>query len=92
MKEKAEFGFTRVSSKGQIVIPASLRKKLGVKTGSMLAIGARKGLLVLKSVDAKLKPEDLKTIRLIEEAWKDIERGRFKTYSKRAFLREMKKW
>jgi AbrB family looped-hinge helix DNA binding protein len=33
----------RVSSKGQIVIPAALRRRLGLKTGQSLAVRAGKG-------------------------------------------------
>jgi len=29
----------------------------------------------------KIKAEDLKTLKLLEEAWEDIEKGRYKVYS-----------
>jgi hypothetical protein len=32
---------------------------------------------VLKKVEPELSAEDLKSLRLIEEAWKDIEGGRY---------------
>jgi len=40
--------FTRLSSKGQIVIPAALRKKLGIGTGTRLAIGCEENHLILQ--------------------------------------------
>jgi AbrB family looped-hinge helix DNA binding protein len=42
--------FTVVSSKGQIVIPSSLREKLGIKTGTRLAIRSEENQLVLQPI------------------------------------------
>ena len=42
--------FTIVSSKGQIVIPASLRDKMGIETGTRLAIHCEENHLVLQPV------------------------------------------
>jgi len=36
-----------VSSKGQVVIPAALRKKLRIKVGAKLAVGERDGSITL---------------------------------------------
>ncbi len=83
---------TKASSKGQIVIPADVRKRLGVKEGSVFAVTAKKDMIVLKKLDTKMKPEDLRALKLIEEAWEDIEKGRYKIYSKGAFFKELKKW
>jgi AbrB family looped-hinge helix DNA binding protein len=93
MKKELEIpGLTKVSSKGQIVIPTDIRKKLGVKEGSVFAVTAKKDMIVFKKLDTKMKPEDLRTLKLIEEAWEDIEKGRYKVYSKEAFFKELKKW
>ena len=83
---------TKASSKGQIVIPTHVRKKLGVKEGSVFAVTAKKNMIVLKKLDTKIKSDDLKTLKLIEEAWEDIEKKRYKVYSKEAFFKELKKW
>lgn len=83
---------TKASSKGQIVIPASIRKRLEIKEGSMFGVAAIKDMIVLKKLDIRMKPEDLKALKLIEEAWKDMGTGRYKTYSKKAFFEELKKW
>ena len=37
----------RVSSKGQVVIPAALRKKFRIKGGTQLAVGERDGSITL---------------------------------------------
>jgi AbrB family looped-hinge helix DNA binding protein len=44
--------FTVVSSKGQIVIPAVLREKLGIKTGTRIAIHTEENQLILQPITA----------------------------------------
>jgi AbrB family looped-hinge helix DNA binding protein len=43
--------FTVVSSKGQIVIPAVLREKLGIKTGTRMAIRSEENQLILQPIN-----------------------------------------
>ena len=83
---------TRASSKGQIVIPTDVRKRLNIKEGSVFAVTSKKDMIVLKKLDTKMKPEDLKTLKLLEEAWEDIEKGRYKVYRTEEFFKELKKW
>jgi len=93
MKEPAQdIQFTKASSKGQIVIPTRIRKKLGIREGSVLAIAVEKGMIVLKKVESGLSAEDLRTLKLVEEAWKDIESGKYKVRDKDAFFKELKSW
>lgn len=92
MKEIGVPELTKASSKGQIVIPNIVRRKLGIKRGSVFAVSAMKGMIVLKKLETGIKPEDLRTLKVIEEAWQDIERGRYKIYPKKAFFKEFKKW
>jgi len=87
-----DISFTKASSKGQVVIPTVLRKRLGIKEGTVFSVAARKGMIVLKKVDPKLSEQDLKSLKLIEEAWKDIEQGRYRVMSKLSFLNELKEW
>ena len=42
--------FTVVSSKGQIVIPAALREKLGIKAGTRIAIRSEENQLILQPI------------------------------------------
>jgi AbrB family looped-hinge helix DNA binding protein len=93
MKKSIEIPeLTRASSKGQIVIPTNIRKRLGIKEGSMFGITTKNDMIVLKKLDTKMKPEDLKTLKLIEEAWEDIEKGRYKVATVDNFFKEMAKW
>jgi AbrB family looped-hinge helix DNA binding protein len=92
MRESNIPELAKASSKGQIVIPSVVRRKLGIKRGSVFAVSAMNDVIVLKKLETAMKPEDLKALKLIEEAWKDIEEGRYKVYSKKAFFKEFKKW
>ncbi len=83
---------TKISSKGQVVIPTEFRKKLGIKEGSIFAVSTKKNMIVLKKLDAKIDAEDLRTLKLVEEAWKDIEEGRFKKMPIDKFFKELEKW
>jgi AbrB family looped-hinge helix DNA binding protein len=83
---------TRVSSKGQIVIPNNIRKKFGIRKGSILAISAKNHMIAMKKLDTEMTDEDLKTLKLIEEAWNDIEKGRYKSATPDKFFKELEKW
>ena len=87
-----EVALTKMSSKGQIVIPSELRK--GIKEGEKLIIIKTNHQLILKKaseLDKQLK-EDLEFARRTEEAWKEYERGKFKRMSFDEFLAAAKKW
>jgi AbrB family looped-hinge helix DNA binding protein len=91
-KQVEEIQFTTASSKGQVVIPTKIRKKLNIKDGSILAVTADRDIIILKKVNSGMSAEDLKSARLVEEAWKDIEEGRYGVRSKEAFFEELKEW
>ena len=91
-KEKVETEFTKTSSKGQIVIPSSIRRKLNIGEGSLLAVTTQDDLVVLKKVNSKISSSDMKTLKLIEEAWKDIDKGNYKVRTKDDFFKELEEW
>ena len=88
----AEIDMTTVSSKGQVVIPASMRK--GLKNGERLVIIHNKGQYILKKADsfAKNIQEDLEFAARAEKAWKGYLRSKPSPKSKERFLAEMEKW
>ena len=92
MKESKVPELTKASSKGQIVIPTVVRRQLGIKRGSVFAVSARNDVIVLKKLETGMKPEDLRTLKLIEEAWEDIEMRRFKKATPEKFFKELAKW
>jgi len=74
------------------VIPTKIRKKFDIKEGSVLAVAARDDVIVLKKIESSLSARDLKSLRLVEEAWRDIEEGRYNVRSREAFFKELKDW
>jgi AbrB family looped-hinge helix DNA binding protein len=87
-----QFEYTKASSKGQVVIPRKIRKKLRISEGSLFAVAAQDDTILLKKMTQVISHKDLKTIKLLEEAWEDIENGRYKIRSKESFLRELATW
>ena len=85
--------FTRISSKGQLVIPGNIRKELKIKEGDVFATMCHKnGLIILKKMENPLLEEDLLILKEVEEAWNEIETGKFKKMKKEEFLKELDKW
>ena len=83
---------TKLSSKGQVVIPKEMRKNIQI--GEKLIIYEVEGRIIMEKVekiDKKLK-EDLEFARRTEEAWERHDRGEFKTMEFEDFVKEMKKW
>lgn len=81
-----------ISSKGQIVIPANMRKD--IKEGDRFLIIKDKSSFLLKKaddLDEKFK-EDLEFARRTEEAYKRIEAGEGIRMDFDDFIKEMKKW
>ncbi|MBS3069616.1 AbrB/MazE/SpoVT family DNA-binding domain-containing protein [Candidatus Micrarchaeota archaeon] len=88
----ANIDITVVSSKGQIVIPRSLRK--GINSGDRLVVMRSDDLLVIKKADkfAHNISEDLEFAKRTEHAWDLYGQGKFKSKSKEKFLSELEKW
>jgi AbrB family looped-hinge helix DNA binding protein len=83
---------TRISSKGQVVIPQHIRNRIGLREGQPLAVSAQDGLIVLKKLDNEMTADDLRTLREIKDAWKDIAQGRARRMSSSDFLKEIAEW
>ena len=80
---------TKLSTKGQIVIPESLRKGLGV--GTAFVVSRQDGLIVLKEVNGLTK-EEMEEMKELDKIWKDIDSGKGTTQNVEEFLKEMKTW
>ena len=87
-----EFDITKISSKGQVVIPQEVRDRLALKNGQILAVSTKDNLIVLKRVDNDLEKNELETLNQIKEAWREIEAGKCRKVSKEEFLRNIKEW
>lgn len=87
-----EIETTTISSKGQIVIPLSMRK--GLKEGERLLIIKDKSSFLLKKaddLDEQFK-EDFEFARRTEEAYQRIRSGNCKEMEFDEFIKEMKTW
>mgnify|MGYP001563261931 CR=1 FL=1 len=87
-----EIALTKMSSKGQIVIPAEMRKD--INEGEKLIVIKSNGTLIMKKaskLNEKFK-EDLEFAKRTEEAWKSIEEGKGIKMDFDDFIKEMKKW
>ena len=87
-----DVAITRMSSKGQVVIPAEMRK--GLNEGDKLLIIQSNDQLIMKKaskLDKNLK-EDLEFAKRTEEAWKSYKKGEFRRMNSKDFLEEIEKW
>jgi len=86
-----EIAITRISSKGQVVIPLEMRGDL--KEGDKMVIMKNDGQIILKKADkfSETLEEDLEFAKRTEDAWKRYEKGEFKKLPMDEFLRELEK-
>ena len=87
-----DVALTRMSSKGQIVIPNEMRHK--IPAGEKMLIIKNKNQFILKKasdLDKTLK-DDLEFARRTEEAWKRFDAGKFKSMDSKDFLKELDEW
>lgn len=82
----------KMSSKGQIVIPADMRRELNA--GEELLIIKDDERFVLKKADSLTEQmkEDLEFARRTEEALQRYENGEFISMDGDEFLQELEKW
>ncbi len=62
---------TRLSSKGQIVIPLKIRKELGINAGSVMAIKKVNDVMVIKKMDTDL-------LKQFEKSLSNLKKGKIK--------------
>ena len=87
-----DISITKMSSKGQIVIPLEMRSN--IKEGDKLVLIKNKDQIIMKKaseMDESLA-EDLEFARRTEEAYKRYEKGEFISMPADKFLKELKKW
>lgn len=87
-----DVAITKISSKGQIVIPNELRGDLAV--GEKLVIIKEDDKFIMKKANDLDKnfAQDLEFAKRTEEALKRYEAGEYKTVSSEDFSDELEKW
>ena len=87
-----DVSITKMSSKGQVVIPIEMRKN--IEEGEKLVIIKNGNQIIMKKASdmGKNLEEDLEFARRTEEALKKYEKGEFKEMEFSDFIKEAKKW
>lgn len=57
---------TKISSKGQIVIPLKIRNELGINEGSVIAIEKMNDVLMIKKIDTDLISQFRKSLENVK--------------------------
>lgn len=83
---------TKLSSKGQVVIPNNIRGQIGLKEGEILAVSAKDKMIILKKIENPIEENDLRIFSEIKKGWKEISDGKFKKMKSDEFLKEISKW
>lgn len=85
-----EFAIAKVSTKGQIVIPNSLRGNINTGDEFLIVKDNEKFILKnMKNLASELK-DDLVFAEKVENAWKEYDKGKFIKKSKNDFLKELR--
>jgi AbrB family looped-hinge helix DNA binding protein len=86
-----DVAITKMSTKGQIVIPAEMRD--GFEVGDKLLLIKSGDSVIIKKANKLQKQflEDMELARRTEEAWQKYDRGEFKKMKADEFLKELKK-
>jgi len=62
---------TKISSKGQVVIPLKIRNQLNIDEGSILAVDTANEMIVLKKIDVDL-------VSQFKNSLDDLKKGKIK--------------
>lgn len=80
---------TKLSTKGQIVIPEEIRE--GIKEGTAFVVTKQDNLIILKEVEGLTK-EEMKEMKELDKIWEEIDRGECETFTEKEFFEKMKEW
>ena len=80
---------TKLSTKGQIVIPEKIRE--GIEVGTPFSVTRKDNLIILKSVKG-LSEKEKKELEELNEIWKEIDESKCDTYSEEEFFKKLKEW
>jgi AbrB family looped-hinge helix DNA binding protein len=57
-----ETGFTKLSSRGQVVIPQGIREGMGLAEGTPFAVSRRKNIIILRAMETPDVEKELERI------------------------------
>ncbi len=79
---------TKMSSKGQIVIPEDIRERLGLKSGAQFVVVGKKDVVILKTIT---QPSMSEFDQLISEARKQAKKAGMKKSDITAAIQKVRK-
>ncbi len=77
---------TKLSTKGQIVIPEEMRQ--GIDTGTAFIVSRQNDLIVLKPVDG-LTRQEMEEMKELDKIWKEIDSGQCGSYTVKEFFSKL---
>ncbi len=80
---------TKLSTKGQIVIPEKLR--VGMDVGEAFVVVKKDNLIVLRKIDG-LNKNEMEELEELQKIWNEIDEGNCKTSTKDELIKEMEAW
>ncbi|MBR9704823.1 AbrB family transcriptional regulator [Candidatus Pacearchaeota archaeon] len=80
---------TKLSTKGQIVIPESIRN--GFQEGCAFSVVRKGNLIVLKQVEG-LTNKEVEEMQELDKIWKEIDEGKCESFKVEDFFSQMKEW
>jgi len=83
-----EIATTKMSSKGQVVIPEYIRKRLGLRSGSQFVVVGEKDTVILKTIS---RPKMGEFDKLIGDARKQARRAGLKRSDLKAVVAKVRK-
>jgi len=83
----AEIATTKMSSKGQVVIPEDIRRRLGLRSGSQFVVVGEKDTVILKTISPPAMQE---FDRLIAQARKQARRAGLKRSDVKAVVAKVR--
>lgn len=80
---------TKLSTKGQIVIPEKIRTDLS--EGTPFIVTRQNDLIILKRVEG-LTQKEQEEMKELNEIWKEIDKGECQAYEENEFFDMLKQW
>lgn len=80
---------TKLSTKGQVVIPEKLRNDLS--EGTAFIVTRQRNMIILKKVEGLTK-EEIEEMKELDKIWEEIDNGECESYSVEEFFKKMKEW
>jgi len=84
----APLATTKMSSKGQVVIPEDIRRRLGLKSGTRFVVVGKNDVVILKSI---AQPSMTEFDQLISDARKQARRAGMKKSDVTSIIKKVRK-